>query len=61
MSWRVAFVIWLLSIASSVGSACCACWQKVLLGKLSLIDLAGSERASQTDNRGAVIAFTALH
>eukprot|EP00928_Gymnodinium_smaydae_P043667 TRINITY_DN29217_c0_g1_i2.p1 TRINITY_DN29217_c0_g1~~TRINITY_DN29217_c0_g1_i2.p1 ORF type:complete len:951 (-),score=218.53 TRINITY_DN29217_c0_g1_i2:28-2880(-) len=26
---------------------------KVLLGKLSLIDLAGSERASQTDNRGA--------
>jgi len=26
---------------------------EVLLGKLSLIDLAGSERASQTDNRGA--------
>merc|ERR1719353_1946827 len=27
--------------------------QEVMLGKLSMIDLAGSERASQTDNRGA--------
>merc|ERR1719188_1332603 len=26
--------------------------QAALLGKLSMIDLAGSERASQTDNRG---------